>query len=170
MPNNNFETEYKEWLSGHMAPDVYVIDTIHIYGTVVGNNYFARHATPINATLETGPTVQFQAIQFEITLPNTQTGSQQRMEIVVPGQSGQVYKQLRRMDVYDRTQPLYITHRVYLSNDFSKPMINPPTNLQVRTVAAGKDAVAIQVAAPQWPNRQAGRYYNIENYPGLINV
>ena len=170
MPNSSYEAAYTQWLSGHTAPDVYAIDTVQISGEAVGNNYFARYKQDFTATLETSATVTFEPVQFELELPNTQTGSQQVMQVVFPGAAGNVYVRIKRLSPEQRRLPVYLTHRVYLSSDLTKPMINPPTLLQVKQVAASRDAIAMELAAPQWPNRQAGRYYTLENYPGLIDV
>lgn len=171
MPSPNYEQEYTQWLSGHVSPEDYVVDTVTIYGESIGTNRFARQNLPLSAGLEDGGgTVTYQPAMFTIDLPQVEAGTRQQLSIQFPSLEGLIYKRIKQISKWSRDIPIFLTHRVYISTDFTKPMINPPTNLQVRRIGVSRDQVVAELSVPQWTNNQAGRYYNIEDYPGLFNV
>lgn len=171
MPNLNYETEYLQWLSGHVSPEDYVVDTVTIFGDSIGTNRFVRWHSSLTAGLEDGGgNVTYEPAMFTINLPQTEASTKQLMNIVFPSLEGSIYRRVKQINKWARNIPVFLTHRVYISTDFTKPMINPPINLQVRRVGGSREQVVVELSVPQWTNRQAGRYYNIENYPGLFNA
>ncbi len=171
MPNPNYEQEYTRWLSGHVDPESYMVDTVTIYGDTIGQNRFVRWHSSINAGLENnGGSVRYEPAMFVIDLPRSETSTRQQMTLVFPSLEGAIYRRIKQIGNFSRSIPIFLTHRVYISTDFSKPMINPPVELQVRRVGASRENIVVELSVPQWTNRQSGRYYEIETYPGLFNV
>lgn len=161
--------QFKEWLASAL-PNGVPIDTIEIYHPRWNRIWLARWKSNFSAVLETGAIQEFQAADFAIEQLPVEEGTGQRIRAAINGLDGGIYEQLIALSDSDVETPIQVTHRVYLSDFQSGPLVLPPPMLEVAAASCDRDVVNFDLQPSPLPNILCGRYYIYRDFPGLKEV
>lgn len=161
-----FNEEFKQWLSSAPSDGV-PIDTVEVYHPKWGSIWLAKWKNNITARLETGAYQEFTAADFSIDqLPITK-GTGQTIQAALNGLEGRIYQQLKSLTPEDRQTSIKVTYRLYLNTLLEFPLVDPPPVLEVSTASAQRELVTLELAPSALPNILVGKYYFINDFPGL---
>src|SRR5689334_22177590 len=132
------------------------IDTLEITSEAFDTIRFASAFEDVVATLETSEEVTFQASGIGISPPAKGVKGRQDLMFQIDNVSGEAISTLRT--ALSSGVPIYVTHRVYLSNDFSAPAETPYT-LIATSAKANIRSIAISATFrdfvnKEWPRRR----------------
>jgi len=66
------------------------------------------------------------------------------------------------------TDPITMTHRLYLSTDLTGPHNDPPATYTLRDVRANDFQVTARAGLPNWQNKRfPNQVYTVDRFPGL---
>lgn len=118
------------------------------------------------APLNPGETVVFQPISFQLVLPREGDGGSQTLDITVSNVD-QVAADALQIAM-ENPGPVTVIYRVYTSDDYSEPAVNPPTTLILESAAADAQKLVAKARNADNISRKFPRYiYNIYDHPGL---
>lgn len=161
-----FNEDFKNWLSSAPADGI-PIDTVQISHPKWGNIWLAKWKTNIQVRLENGAFQEFLAADFSIDqLPITR-GTGQTIQAALNGLEGRIYEELKSLTVADRQTSIKVIYRLYLDNMLDFPLVDPPPVLEVASASAQRELISLELAPSALPNILVGKYYFINDFPGL---
>lgn len=164
-----FDKQFKEWLASAPTDGVQV-DTLEIFHPRWQSIYLARWKTPFQARIETGEYITFTPADFAIEQLPVENGTGQTIRAMLNGLDGAIYEELKALTFEDRATTILVTYRLYLDNLAEFPLIDPPPVLEVSLANCERDIVTLELSPSALPNILCGRYYLINDFPGLKEV
>lgn len=117
-----------------------------------GDLFFVKNTETLSARLETGELVSFAPIGFAFVPPKKDSSGVPEMSISVDNINQEVSDYVYKVST--SSQPVYVTYRVYLSNDTSGPQINPPLRLTLKEATIDQFQVSARAAFADVRNKQ----------------
>ena len=118
-----------------LAPsNIVVIETLELtHPSVGGSLYMVQDRVPLTLTLETGKSVEFEPVPFRFTLPSAGENGRQELRLAIDNIDRRVSDFVNQAKDYP--EPVKVIYRPYLSNDFTKPQMNPPLSLSLQQIS-----------------------------------
>jgi hypothetical protein len=115
--------------------DVVTIDTIELTNPSGGDSlYLVQQRSSVTATLETGVTVEFDAVPFRFSLPAAGENGRQDLTLAIDNIDRRVSDFVNAAKSY--SEPVRCIYRPYLSNDLTRPQMDPPLSLKLTSITA----------------------------------
>lgn len=116
--------------------------------------------------LETGSTKKFRACAFDFTLPATDDGGLQELNLVIDNANNRVSDFCEQ--AMNFPAPVEILYRPYLSTDLETPLMTPPLRLFLLNVTVGEAQVSGRAVPVDFLNLKfPTELYNGSRFPQL---
>jgi hypothetical protein len=164
--NNNLTEALKEAYAVAPASTSY-IHTIELRHVSMSEPlYLAQGFFHRRLTLETSVEQTFRACAFDFTLPATDEGGLQELNLVMDNANNRVSDFCEQAMVFPA--PVEIFYRPYLSTDFTVPQMNPPLrlfllNVKVSEAQVSGRAVPVDFLNLKFPTEK----YDSSRFPAL---
>lgn len=146
--------------------DVIYYDTLEIRNPAAPPLYLVQDRADHSMTLETGQTVLFKATAFRFILPATGDNGVQELGVAVDNTDQRVSDFIQSVIASD--DPVKIIYRPYLSDDLSKPQMNPPLVLFLTDIVVTAVEVTGRAAFADILNRKfLSEMYSRRRFPTL---
>jgi len=166
MPNPSLSDAIKEAFA--VAPVTKVIyDTLEIrQATVQPSIFLVRSHQVLQAVDENGVTRTFIPVGFSITLPPETKDGFRSLSIAIDNIGGSVVQFIQK--ALSSQVPVEVIYRPYLSDDLSRPAMNPPlvlylTDIQITPTQVTGRATFMDVVNRRFPSE----LYTRARFPGL---
>jgi hypothetical protein len=119
-----------------LAPsNIVTIDTIELTNPSGGNSLFlVQQRSNMSLGLETGETVEFEAVPFRFSLPAAGENGRQDLTLAIDNIDRRVSDFVNTAKSY--SEPIRCIYRPYLSNDLTRPQMDPPLSLKLTSITA----------------------------------
>lgn len=149
---------------------VVIYETLQIHHDNVSEDYYLiNQRESVELPLAEGETpVIFKASGFGFTLPPTGENGTQDLQISIDNVDREITEFIKQ--VVGSNSPVQVTYRPYLSNDLTRPQLDPPLQLNLRDIkitnlnVSGRASYADILNMP-FPNE----YYTRTRFPSLGN-
>lgn len=132
MPNETTLTDAIREAYATARTDLVYLDTISLSNPAVESIYLVRDRKDFDLTLETGEVKHFVATGFRFTLPAAGDNGVQDLNLAIDNVDRRPSDFIRA--VLANNDPVEVVFRPYVSNDLSKPQMNPPLTLYLRDI------------------------------------
>jgi len=166
MPNESLELAMQEVYA--LAPnDRVVLVTLQLsHPALTETIYMVQDRVAQNFTLETGETVEFEPVPFRLTPPTSGEDGLQELNIAIDNVDRRISDFLELVE--SERAPVVMTYRPYLSDDPSKPQLDPPLVLSLTDVKINVFEVAGKASFSNITNlKNLTEYYDRRRFPGL---
>lgn len=120
-----------------------------------------------DAPLHAGEYVDFVAGAFRFKLPGFEEGKVPQLQITIDGVSREVVGHIEA--AISAAEPIEVTYRPYLSNDLSKPQMDPPLNMVLTKVSVSGASVSGTASLSDVHNWAFPfEKYMARRFPGLV--
>lgn len=142
-------------------------ETLELAHPLFSKTWFVTNAAlPFTATLETGAAVLFESLPFAARQPNSDSGGNQDLALVIDNVDREIMEELERANA-DPSIQIAVTYRVYASTDLSAPGATPIA-LAISEVAAGLTTVEATAGRTDVLNKKfPAVVYEVAQFPGL---
>lgn len=134
MPNETYSEAIKEAMASGKMDDV-VLSTLHVHHDSLSEElWLVRNNEDLTLTLEDDSTQLFEAVGFQVQLPETGTKGLQELSVQIDNVNQ------RALDFVSEAKaaggPIRVDYRVYLASDLTQPQNDPPMKLTLVDVVA----------------------------------
>lgn len=146
---------------------VIVLNTLELrHASIPAPIYLIQERAATMLTLETGEAVLFEAIPFQITLPQAGDNGLQELNITIDNVDRKISDFCRLAATYP--SPVEVRYRPYLSTDFTTPQMVPPLLLFLKDISITTTEVACRATMADLINKKFPReLYTRERFPSL---
>ena len=146
----------------------YVYDALEAYSTYtpLSKIYIVKDRKSWDLTLETEETVTFEPVPFTYTLPTKGDAKLPELTVSICDIDRRVSSFIERARA--SLQPIYVTLRIYLSNDTTAPQNDPPLVLELTDSTSNKIDTTIRASVADIVNKSfPNERYTRTRFPNL---
>lgn len=149
------------------AGDDHKYITLSLTSTAFETRYLVEAFNDLNAGLEDGNTVTFEAGGMSVKLPSSESGAEMEMQFGIDNVTGEARELIET--ARKAGADVYVTLRFYLASDLSAPC-SPPVKFKATTANTTKTNCTVNagigyLSNSAWPRER----FTIEYSPGLAN-
>lgn len=164
----DWNVSYQRWLHQGRV-DSFLYETIEInHSSFTSPFYLVNWETDLSVDIDgqSGSPVTFTAARFALEPTMVDGTLDQSASIAISAFDGRVYAALKTISMADRSNPLTITPRFFMSYNLLQ-VIDPPPAWNVYSITVGTKVVRADMRAAPTRIQRIGRYYTALEFPVL---